>query len=100
MIGIMLSALSFSAMRAEAAPLESEMQCEPFTIQISVLEGYYRNGTADLETQLNAEAAKACYGHRFTIDRSSIRRREVQLPNTGFDPKFAIAVSANVACRN
>lgn len=99
-LGLMLALSNLGAVKAQAAQLDSRVQCQPFTIQISILEGYYSNGTNNLETRLNDEAAKRCYGHRFIIDRSSIERQQVQLPGTGFDPKYAVAVFATVACMN
>ena len=99
-LGLTLVCANLCAVKAQAAELDTKVQCQPFTIQISVLEGQYSNGTNDLEARLNQEATKGCYGQRFVIDRSSIERRQVRLPNTGFDPKYAVSVVARVACMN
>jgi hypothetical protein len=98
--GLILAFANLGAVTAQATQLATRTQCQPFTIQISVEPDTYANPTNDLEKQLSDEASSRCYGHPFVIDRSSIERRQVRRPNTGFDPQYAVLVFANVSCMN
>lgn len=98
-VGLMFVLANLGSVKAQAAQSGLTNQSEPFTIRVSVDLSEYASAD-DGREELKAEAAERCYGHPFTIDNSSIGYKRYMIPNTGFDPKFAIRVTARVFCMN
>ena len=74
-----------------------ESKCESFKIKIAVSVQTYDSDDIAMQDLLD-EAFIKCYGHQFIMDFSSIKRNRYQVAHTGFDPKFADRVTADVAC--
>lgn len=97
--GLMLVFANLGSLAVQAGQSNPGIQCEPFTIMVSIPYGGYET-TANIRANLNSEAYKMCSGHKFTIDESSIKPYTYQVPNTGFNPKFARRIKAKVSCLN
>lgn len=97
--GFILAFANLGSAKVEAAQSDLRTQCEPFAIKVSISLNEYASVDVERE-ELNEEAAERCYGHHFIIDNSSIERKRYMIHNTGFDPKFAVSVTAKVSCMN